>query len=83
MLAQPGEQLVATHPGLLRQHVDVIRAECLGEIVGRDRLVLAVTNPGLRLTAVAVLLHLLDQIAKTAAQHAATEAARENVAESA
>jgi hypothetical protein len=50
--------------------------------VGRNILILPSTDSGLRHSTVSTVLELLDQIAKTAAQHASGRRAAENAAQS-
>src|SRR4051812_32564223 len=81
VLAQGRQYLIARHPGLARNRVEIFVPDRLREIVGRDRLVRAVAYPGLRRVAVAVLLHVADEVAQAAAQNAARSPAGEESAE--
>src|SRR5262245_10615568 len=83
ILAKTGEQLIARQTALGGQALDLIGAERVGEIAGRDRLVLALADPGIRGLAVAPLLELVEEIAEPAAEHGAGRAAREQAAEAA
>src|SRR3954453_19586689 len=83
ILAEAGEQFVARQPALGGQAFDLVGAERIGEIAGRDRLVLALADPGIRGLAVAALLELVQEIATPAAQHAPGRPAREQAAEAA
>ncbi|MBR0955200.1 hypothetical protein JQ591_32590 [Bradyrhizobium canariense] len=62
------------------QALDLVGAERVGEIARCDRLVLALADPSVRGLAVAALLELVEQIAETAAEHAAGCATREQAA---
>src|SRR3954470_3573098 len=83
ILAVAGEQLVARQAALGGQAFDLVGAERIGEIAGRDRLVFALADPGIRGLAVTALLKLVEEIAEPAAQHAAGRATREQAAEAA
>src|SRR3954468_11449103 len=83
ILAEAGEQLVARQAALGGQALDLVGAERVGEIAGRDRLVLALADPGIGGLAVAALLKLVEEIAETAAEHAAGCATREQAAKAA
>jgi hypothetical protein len=65
-VAQLREKLLAGHAGARCQLRDLIRAKCGAEIVRRDLLVRARTDPGIRGVAMAVLLELLEQVAEAA-----------------
>src|SRR5262245_29785762 len=56
LLAQAGEQLPAAHAGLPAERVDGVASERVLEIAGRNVLVLAAVDPGLRGAALAALL---------------------------
>ena len=55
--------------------VDLVRTERVGEIAGRHLLVGAFAHPGIGLIAKPVLLELVEEVAKPAAQDAAGRAA--------
>src|SRR6202041_2975969 len=76
MLAEAVQQFVARHAALRHQAVDLIGAERIGEIAGRDLLVRPGADPGIDGVAMAALLELLEQVAKTATDDAAGSAAR-------
>src|SRR5439155_25456869 len=83
ILAEAGEQFVARQAALGRQALDLVGAKRVGEIAGRDRLVLTLADPGVRGFTVTALLELVEEIAEPAAEHAAGRAAREQPAEAA
>ena len=76
MLAQARQQLVAGQAGLRHQAVDLVGAKRVGEIVRRDLLVRAGAHPGTGGFAMAVLLKLFQEVAKAAADHAASRRQR-------
>src|SRR3569833_2104515 len=89
ILAEAVFQLIARHAAVRGELVELIGAKRVGEVPLRDRLVLALSDPGIRGVAQAILLELTKQVAKAARDHAAggsateqsSEPARENVAE--
>src|SRR4029077_14990236 len=83
ILAQPIQQFLTRHGALRRQTLDLIGAECLGEITGRNLLVRSLANPRVGCLAMAALLEPLQEVAKSAADHAAGRAAGEQAAQSA
>src|SRR5262245_45150598 len=83
MFAQALQQILSRQAGLRHQHPDLIAAERIRQIVRADRVVLAGADPGVGDFALTVLLKLIEQVAKAAAQHAAGRAARKQSAEAA
>src|SRR5450432_1416981 len=71
LLAEPREQLVAVHAGLFRKRVESADTGCGLQTLRRDRLVRPVGDPGLRHMALSVVLEIPDEVAETAAEHAA------------
>ena len=65
------------------ERVDLIAAQRLGQIVGRDRLVRPGVDPGFGDVAVTALLELLEQVVEAARQDAAGSAAGEQAAQAA
>src|SRR6476619_8251041 len=81
ILPQPFQQVVASHPGLLRQRVERVASERAREVTLGDRLVRPGADPGMRHVALAVLLELLEQPAEAAIKHRAGRRAAEHAAE--
>src|SRR6185312_12128623 len=82
MLAQAREQIVARQAGLRHQAIDLIGAQRIGKIVRRNLLVRARADPGIGGFAMTILLELLEQVAKSAADHASRGTACEQAAQS-
>src|SRR5262245_2697754 len=83
ILAEALQQFIARQAALRRERLDLVGAERVGEIAGRDLLVGSVADPRIGLVAHAFLLELIEQVAKAAAQDAARRAARKQSAEAA
>ena len=83
ILAEALQQFVAGQSALRGERLDLVGAERVGEIAGRDLLVGTVADPGIGLIAMALLLELIQEVAEAAAQDAAGRAAREQPAQSA
>src|SRR5262249_34554666 len=75
ILTQASKQLVPAQPGLLAQRVERIAAERIRQILGRDVLVRAGADPGLRDAAVSAVLQFFYDVPEAAAQHAARRGA--------
>src|SRR5689334_8164510 len=80
ILAEAVEQFIARQAALGGQTFDLVGAKCARKVAGRDRLVLALADPGIRGLAVASLLELVEEVAEPAAQHGSGRAAREQAA---
>ncbi len=83
ILAQAFEQVIARQSALRRQRVDLVGAERIGKIAGRDLFVRTVADPGIGRVALTLLLELVQEIAEAAADHAAGRTARKQSAQSA
>src|SRR5829696_1803306 len=83
MLAEALQQFVAGKAALGGELFNLVGAERVGEIAGRDLLVGAVADPGVSLIAKALLLELIEEVAEAAAQDAPRRAAREQSAQAA
>src|SRR4029079_5633724 len=81
--AQPGQQLVARQAGVTAEFVDILAADRLRQIAFRNVLVRSLADPGVCSLALAVLLKLVEQTTKSAAEDAAGRASREQPAEAA
>src|SRR5690348_7883569 len=81
ILAEAVEQFVARQAALGGQTLDLVGAEGARKVAGRDRLVLALADPGICSVAVAALLELVEEVAEAAAQHGSGRAAREQATE--
>src|SRR5437879_13492890 len=79
-LAEAFQQFVAGQAALGGERLDLVCAERVGEIAGRDLLVGTIADPGVGLIAKPLLLELIQQVAEPAAQNAAGRAAREQAA---
>src|SRR6476469_1581127 len=75
ILPQPFQQVVASHPGLLRERVERVASERAREVALGDRLVRPGADPRMRHIALAVLLELLEQPAETATKGATQQIA--------
>src|SRR6516162_835298 len=83
MLTEASEQIVHAQAGLLAQRVERIAAERILQILGRDLLVRAGADPGLRDAAMSAVLQFFYDVPEAAAQHAARRGAAEHTAQSA
>src|SRR5215813_5155062 len=77
MLTQASEQIVHAQAGLLAQRIERIAAERIRQILGRDVLVRAGADPGLRDAAMSAVLQFFYDVPEAAAQHAAQSAGEE------
>jgi hypothetical protein len=80
LLGEFGQHLLSRHPGLLRQRVESVRAQCLLHTRGSHRLVRPRFDPRLRTPSLTGLLEFLDKLAEPTRQNAAGTAARKQVA---
>src|SRR4029078_13338628 len=78
IMPEPVEQIVASHPGLLRERVERVASERARKGALRDGLVGSGTDPGICNVALAALLELLEQSAETAVEHRAGGGGAEN-----
>ena len=69
MLAQASEQVLPLYAGMLAQYVERVAPESSGQFVRGDFVIWAITDPGLRRSAMATVLEFFDEIAKPAAQN--------------
>jgi len=83
ILPQPFQQVVASHPGLLRKRIERVASERAREVAIGDCLVRPGADPRMRHVALAVLLELLEQPAEPAIEHRAGRRAAEHAAEGA
>src|SRR5262249_26441438 len=83
ILTQASEQIVRAQAGLLAQRIERIAAERIRQILGRDLLVRAGADPGLRDAAMSAVLQFFYDVPEAAAQHAASRGAAEHTAQSA
>src|SRR5215213_7998369 len=83
MLAETLQQFVAGEAALGGELLDLVGAERVGEIAGRNLLVGTVAHPGVGLVAQPLLLELIQEVAKAAAQNASRSAARKQSAQAA
>src|SRR6476619_8336872 len=83
ILPQPFQQVVASHPGLLRQRVERVASERAREVTLGDRLVRPGADPRMRHVALTILLELLEQPGEAAIEHRAGGGAAEHAAEGA
>src|SRR4051794_41680740 len=83
ILAETAQQFIARQTALCRQRGDLVGAERVGEVAGRDLLVGTVADPRIRRVAMALLLELIEQVAEAAAEHASGRTTREQSAEAA
>src|SRR5215813_5084722 len=83
MLTQASEQIVHAQAGLLAQRIERIAAERIRQILGRDVLIRAGADPGLRDAAMSAVLQFFYDVPEAAAQHAARPSAAEHTAQSA
>src|SRR5262249_20272503 len=81
-LPQASEQIVHAQAGLLAQRIERIAAERIRQILGRDVLVRAGADPGLRDAAMSAVLQFFYDVPEAAAQHAARPSAAEHTAQS-
>jgi hypothetical protein len=77
VLAQPGKQIPAVHPGLLRELVERVASERIREIALRDILVRASADPRMSDIALPALLQLLEQTTEPAIDYRAGGGAAE------
>src|SRR5262245_10240586 len=71
ILTEAFEQVVAVQAGLPGECVEFVTPEGLLQIGRRNLLVWSATDPGLRRSALSVVLQIVDQTTEAAAQHAA------------
>src|SRR5215471_14842491 len=83
MLTQASEQIVHAQAGLLAQGIERIGPERMRQILGRDLLIRAGADPGLRDAAMSAVLQFFYDVPEAAAQHAARCGAAEHTAQSA
>src|SRR5262245_50032993 len=83
MLTQASEQIIHAQAGLLAQRVERIGPERIRQILGRDLLVRAGADPGLRDAAMSAVLQFFYDVPEAAAQHAASRGAAKHTAQSA
>src|SRR6266436_4591521 len=81
ILAEASQQFVARQACLGSDRIDLVGAERVGEIAGRNRLVLALADPRIGHLALAALLQLVEEVAEPAGKNAAGRAARQQAAE--
>src|SRR4029453_185557 len=75
ILTEAFEQIVAVHAGLPGECVELVISEGLLQIGRRNLLVWSTTDPGLRPSALSVVLQIVDQATEAAAQHGARSSA--------
>src|SRR3954470_24241698 len=83
ILAEALQQILARQAALGGQMFNLVGTQRIGEIAGRDLLVGTVADPGVGLIAKPLLLELIQEVAKPAAQDAAGRSTREQSAQSA
>src|SRR5262249_16929887 len=83
ILTQTSKQFVHAQAGLLAQRIERIAAERMRQILGRDVLIRAGADPGLRAAALSAVLQFFYDVPEAAAQHAARRGAAEHTAQSA
>src|SRR6516165_10535237 len=83
MLTKASQQLVHAQAGLLAQRIEGVAAERIRQILGRDLLVRAGADPGLRDATMSAVLQFFYDVAEAAAEHAASRGATEHTAQSA
>jgi hypothetical protein len=83
ILAETLQQFVTGQAALGSQRLDLIGAERVGEVAGRDLLVGTVGDPGIGLVAESLLLELIQEVAEAAGKNAAGGAARQKAAQAA
>src|SRR6516162_5722913 len=83
MLTEASQQLVHAQAGVLAQCIERVAAERIRQILGRDLLVRAGADPGLRDAPMSVVLEFFYDVAEAAAEHAASRSPTEHAAQSA
>src|SRR5262245_11150768 len=83
ILTEAGEQLIHAQATLLAQCAQRIAPERTRQVLGRDLLVRASADPGLRDTAMPAFLQFLNDVGKTATQHASSCGTAQHTAQSA